>query len=344
MNVDYKILKKNIDNSKTARFYFFYGDNGYLIKCFEKLIVDKLLNQNKNAFDFMIFDEEEINFEKLSLFYQTPPVISETKILIIKTKQPFFLNTEFLENFYKLISDVAEFTTLIFEFLCEKEDSNNSKFKIFLEKISEIGSATNFWKKSDPSIEKHILIWAQKSGKIISYNNVKLFIKICGNNLEELKNNFVKLSFFSKNSEITETDIKTLSDMNSPEYNTFEINKSIISKNYSKTFKMLDYLITEKNENTISILAIISTLVVDSYKARIIKENGICLDDAVEILGYKGKEFRLKNSCRYFKNLSDAELEKLIKKLTQLDLLIKTTNINSKYLIEEAIIELIKLI
>jgi DNA polymerase-3 subunit delta len=335
--INYKMLKNSL--KKIENLYIFFGDNSYLIKCFENKIINILLKDKKNIFNFIKLDEEEVGFEKLFLAIDTPPIGSNKKIIIVKNLQ---INKENFKKIIEISQKIPEFSVLIFEFFLDISYKKNKNLNDFLFEISEKNIAVNFWESRNLQIEKQILIWTEKNGKKISLENAIFLKSLCKDDINELENDIQKICFLCKNNEILEEDILKIINKKQKKYEIFDINKAFLNKNYNEIFKINEFLIYEKKVEPIAILAIFSGIFTDFFKFKAAQKNGTKMGDAAELLELKGGEYRLKIAGQNVA-MSESDCAKCIEAMLEADILMKTSKVNQMFLLEEIFVKTCKI-
>jgi DNA polymerase-3 subunit delta len=334
--IDYIELKNDIKLNNLKNIYCFYGEEKYLIKFYTQKILEKTLNGNKNSFNFINFDGEEINLSLLADALETFPVGNDKKCIIVKNLNLELISKSDFYTFLKIISDIPNFTVLIIQDFLEIRKGENQK--ILMEQIAKFGIVTEFSAKNLP-VEKQAIIWAKEFGKTLSLQNAELLSKICSKNLNTIKNSINKLCFLENNNEISEENIKNLDNIYNKEYSVFDINKAFFSRNYSKVFEIIENLLNKKEE-PVMLTVVIASDFIDAYRVKCAQCSGVSLKELSEIFNYKGKEFKLKNVEKNFKNYNIKQLEECIKLLTETDFLLKTARIPAIFLIDELIVKI----
>ena len=108
-----KILKKNIKDGIIKNFYYFIGEEFFLMKNFTDKIFSiknkNFENNSKNNIDFCLFDNELLNLDQIYNAINTFPMISDKKLILITSSNMHDMKQDFFKNFIKIFSDIPDF-------------------------------------------------------------------------------------------------------------------------------------------------------------------------------------------------------------------------------------------
>lgn len=326
-----KNLKKNIKDGIIKNFYYFIGEEFFLIKNFTDKIFSiqnkNFDNNSKNNIDFCLFDSEILNLELIYNALNTFPMISDKKLILITSSNMHEMKQDFFKNFIKIFSDIPDFCTVIIQDM-SVQDKKNVQYLEFLKKISEISEFSEF-KHEAVSAQKQAIIWAKKLNKILSIENSKFLCQKCFNDLSSIKALIENIAMSSQEKEITQELIQNFSPEFQEKYNIYDISKAIRNKNISLAIKITDALLNQ-NEEANKILSIIISDFIDAFKIKESKKAGISKSEFLKLFNYKNKEFKLNYAEILARNFN---IEKVLKLLIEADIKIKSSNMNSKIIL-----------
>ena len=334
--INFRLLKQNITKNNIKKLYYFFGEDIFLIDNFTNKIFEICLGINyKENINFFLFNVETIDISKLSNSINMFPINSEKKCILIKSTNFQEMDKDFFDKLNFLLNDIPEFCTIIIHDFSENSKKNNYYSK-FISNMVEIAECCEFKHEKSPT-EQQAIIWAKKFNKILSLENSKFLCDKCLNDFNLIKNAVENICISIKNREITKEIIEKLNINNYEKYSIFDICKSIKNQDLYTSLKIIDVLTSEK-EDPVKIFAVISSEFIDAFRVKIALSAGETLNSISKIFNYKGKEFKLhnaKNLCKIY------NIEKCIKILFNTDILLKTSNIPSKFLINRAIVEIL---
>lgn len=326
-------------NENTANIYFLYGNEKYLLKKFYDKLVKKSVPKNFTEFNLNEFTNESTVDDIADAVYALP-FMAEQKCVIVKDFDVDKKNSVDISKLEELISDPVESTVLIFTLPTLVVDTKKSaKWRNFIKLVKKHGQIQQFEKQELGDLSKFIIKNCEKHGSRITRQNANLIVEYAGSDMKNLENECSKLSAFAGEREITRDDIENLVVKNL-ETTVFILIKAIIASDIKKAYSLL-YLLFSMGEEPFAILARISDTYVDLYRVRAALQSGKSARAPAEYGEYKGREFRLTNAQRDIRNLSTEKLVKSLDLLRDTDLLLKSSKMNGKVVMETLIVKLL---
>lgn len=333
--INHKLLKKDIISKNFKKLYFFTGDEYFFIKNFSNKIFELILGNYKNNINFFSFDIEILDINKLVNCINMFPINSEKKCILIRCNNLLNANSEVLGTIVSCFSNLPEFCLVIVQDFTPSNLKRNVTYTRFTSEISKISDFCEF-KKEKIVCEKQAIIWAKKLGKILSAENSKLICDKCLYNMQLIKDSVENLCISCSENEILSHVIEQKLSNTKDQSNIFDICKSVREKNLKLSLEIINNLLFQ-NEDPIKIFAVLSMEFIDAFRIKISKDSGKTFDYISKIFNYKGKEFRLKNAeylCKIY------DIKKCINLLMETDMLLKTTSISKRILINETLIKI----
>ena len=337
--LNYEKFNQRIASKTMDKIYLLSGDK-YFLDYFENIIKKLVLNDNKNDFNDIIFEGENINFDDLENAIDTFPLNSTKKCITIKNFEWENQSPEDIEYFIKILSDIPEYCTiLIIEYHEINGIKNINKFKKIEKIIIDQGISCKF-DTNDIPIEKQLVHWAKEEfHKNLSIENAKIIKEKCKNlDISHVRNELKKICNYEKEATISKKSLEIISDF-SEKSKIFDLPKSIFSQNTKKSFEILNSLIKNK-EDPVVILSVICSEYVDLLRAKILSQKSSAMEEIMKNFDYKNKEFRIKNACKRCQTFSAETIKKSLEVLLKADIQLKSTNIDKKLILQNLIIEL----
>ncbi len=337
-NVSSKDFKSYIKKNELSPVYIFSGEEKYLLKnaqaSLEKLVgISETDTFNRNEFSNNA-SVDDIADAALAL-----PFMAEKKIVIVKDFDIESKNAVELSKLQELTADLSDMTVLIFTYPTILVDKRKAKWKDFIKNLPQNAVVVNFDKMDFNDLSKFVIKQAERGGSSISKVNANKLIEYVGTDMNSLKNEVDKLCALVSGEEINSEYIEK-SVVKNLETTVFIMIKSIIQGNYSKAYVLLN-LLFERREEPVNILARISDSFVDLYRVRAALQSGKTATAPAKYGNYKGKEFVLNNAERDLRNFSTEKLRKCLKLLLESDVLLKSSRISGKIVLEELLAKLI---
>ena len=251
---DLEIISKNIKNKEFSPIYFFHGEEPYYIDLAVKLLENGILTEEEKAFNQMIVYGKDSSYTEILSLADQYPMMGDYQVIIVKEAQDLKLNEEEQDIFLRYIENPVPSTILIFAHKQKKIDSRK-RFAKALEKAKMLHY-------SEPVKDYNLAKWIQQecvSLDIKTAPNIPtLLAEYLGNDLSRIANELQKLKLILKENEILDEKLIERHIGISKEYNVFELQKALGTKNSSAAFKIVYYM--GKNPKTNPLVAIISNL------------------------------------------------------------------------------------
>lgn len=236
-------LKKRIKDNKPERVYLLFGEENYLVDIYTKRIADTVPDGGFADFNKLIVEDAKTPVSEISDFTESYPMMSEKKLLVVKNTGILKSANEETKSFWtKLLEDIPEYLVIIF---AEKEADKRG---VIYKAINKAGVSAEFNRLSAVDA----VTWTQRqilaAKKKIKKENAEYLVEICGEGLENLKNETDKLIDFCEE-EITRSDIDRL-----------------VSKSLNvRVFEMTDAVMEHDADTALSILYDMKTVRESAY-------------------------------------------------------------------------------
>lgn len=330
-------FSKHIKSQELQSVYMLYGEEKYFLKNSQAKLEKSVPITANMSFNYNEFSDSS-SVDDIADAAFAMPFMAEMKIVIVKDFNIEAKNATEINKLNELLDDLNPSTVLIFTYptLVFKQ---TSKWKNFIKTVATNGDVVKFEALSSQQLSKFIQRIASGNNCNISKYNCDKIIQYVGSDMNSINNEVNKIASYAENGEIT-TEIIEKMVVKNLETTVFILIKSILSSNYSRAYSQLDLLFTN-GEEPIAILARISDNFVDLYRVRAALESGKNALSPAKYGEYKGREFRLTNSERDVRNFSNQKLIKCLELLVQSDLLLKSSKISGKIVLEELIAKLL---
>lgn len=309
--------------------------NNYLLENTDPIVIK---NETKNLIkknnfvgsQVSIYDIEEVPLEKALEDLDTYGFLSSKKVVIIKNIDilKYDDNKKDLDHLFKYLENSSSDNLLIIE--VKKLDNKTKISKELKKKCNYIESSLNT--KS--------FIKGQLKGYDISQDTINLLDEYCLEDITKIYNECEKLKEYRiDEKKITSQDVRELvvRKQGDTKETTFQFSRALAEKNKKEALNLFNSLL-EKNNDSIAIVGLLASQLRIIYQVKILEERNMSDREIASTLGEK--EFRIKKTRELTRLYSRDELNKLIITLSDIDLKMKTTDIDPKHLIQMFIINL----
>jgi DNA polymerase-3 subunit delta len=182
---------------------FLFGLDSFRLYSKFKEIVENYQNLRKSKADLVIFEKENLDFQKFKDFLNSPSLFEEKKLIVLKNA---FSDKKFKENFFKEKEKILTSKNIIL--ICEEgEIDKKDPLFSFLLKNSK-------WQEFQKLKGEKLKNWAKK--EILKYNlnidpkALKKLLEFVGEDTWRLAQEIKKLANFKKEGKIEIKDIEEL--------------------------------------------------------------------------------------------------------------------------------------
>ena len=341
-NMTEREFQKHIKDKNLKNLYFIYGDDTYNVVRFRDGLVKQIVGENTNSLNYVEMDGQNLNIDKLAMSVELYPIASSKKCIAVKNLDVDLLNSDDFEKLIDTISDIPEYCCVIISQTTIKiEKKCSARWKKIISVFEKLGIALKLENKTVISIEKQVIKWAEKQGKILSPKNAAFICKTCGSDLINLKNEIDKICAFEESNEISEKSIKLLL-VNNLETNVFEMCKMMAKGKKKESLMFLRQLLF-LGEEPVAILGVISSAYIDMYRVKVAIEYGCQSSYISSVFDYKRKEFRLSSAEKNSVGMSLNSIKKIIDILIKADLNLKSSRVNPQLLLELTVVKIMML-
>ena len=328
MIIKYFSLKKNLD--KDINFYLLYGQNSGLIE-------DTLNNTLKPNFskNIYFYDESELlaNVDEFKEEIYNESFFEKDKLIIINRGSDKLVN---------LIQELTEKKTDNIKIIIKADIlEKKSKLRVFFEKNNETIIVPFYEDDQKTLVEMAHKFFLREKIKITPENINYIIQKTLGNRIN-LKNELEKISnYCQKRKTINLEELIKLSN-SSENYNISELTDSCLANNAKKAVKILN----ENNSTIEENILIIKSFIFKLKRLKKIKEELEIKKNQDQVLNsfrppifWKDKEI----IKQQLKNLSLEDIKLFIKKVDNLELVVKKNSQLSTHLVNNFIFERLNL-
>lgn len=324
---------KKIRAGNYERLYLFYGRDTGALDPFAKKLAYKLCPKDARIMNLHSFDAQELDLEALADSVQVLPMFAERVVVQLSGLNMDKLSKSQGDILRNIIADIPDTTTIIINAGGEEQYRNKrsltDKNKRFADNCAKRGAVVEFAYKSVPETGRFIAAHLQREGCSINRQNAEYLAQMCLCETSHIMMEIAKLASYAPGKEITRQDIDLLC-IRKVESDGFSLALNILNSNAYLVFKLLDELKAQNYAST-QIAAIIGMSLTDIYRARLCRSEGKSWQDCAADFGYpKNREFAIKNAFSSCSNISIEKIRKTTVMLAELELRLKTVNMNEQ--------------
>jgi DNA polymerase-3 subunit delta len=249
--LEFEKIQQSILAGNFAPVYLFQGDEPYFIDKLTDLLTEKVLDNSERDFNQMVFYGTETGARTVIASCKRFPMMAERQLVVLKEAQ----NMKDIDELAYYVKQPLRSTVLVINHKHGKLDGR----KKLASEIGKIGVSFESKKVYENQIPAFIIRYLQGKGVKIEQKASLLLTDYLGNDLSKLTNELEKLiiSLPQNNAQITSELIETNIGI-SKDYNNFELQKAIASKDVLKANRIAKYFEQNpKNNPLIVTLAVL---------------------------------------------------------------------------------------
>lgn len=232
------LILKNIKNKEVLPIYFFHGEEPYFIDVALKALEHDFLEEDEKAFNQTIIYGKDTSYQEILSLARQFPMIGDKQLIIVKEAQDLRLNEEESRQLEAYVLNPVPSTVLVFAHKHKKLDSRR--------KVTKALDKAKMLFLSESVKENHLPKWISdeciKLNIKMDTNISHLLAEYLGNDLSRIANELNKLKIILKEGEILDGTIVENHIGISKEYNVFELQKALGTKNADAAFKIAHFM------------------------------------------------------------------------------------------------------
>jgi DNA polymerase III subunit delta len=309
--VNYDNIIRDINNNIFSPIYFLSGDEPYFIDHIVSLLENTILDEGLKGFNQTVIYGRDITVKEIIDLSRRYPMMGNYQVVIVKEAQ--YLNK--IEDFESYITDPLNTTILIIAYKHKKVDKRKSFYKKMSSSKSTI--VYNAEKLKDYAIPKWIESVIKEKGFSISPVALMLMSEYLGNDLGKITNEIDKLVInINSDTLITEDEIEKNIGI-SKDYNLFELQNSLVSKDHLKAFRIVEYFESNPKDHPLQMI----TVMLHNYFMKIFLYHNIRNNDQNKIASELGiPPFFVKDYVNAARSFPPQKIKQIISSIRILDL------------------------
>lgn len=236
--------KQNADAKLTDYLNFLLtGEDRYSIEIKSSEIVSSFIESDLKDFNYAHFNEENFNSEQITSALYSLPVMSEKRVVLISDIDK--AGAELIEAVSRFLRKNFDTTVLILT--GTKIDKRKSFFKDLIADKRTL--MLEFKEKNEREVQQWIKNYIVSKGSNITPEGLMLFTLSLSTSLSQASAEADKLIEYCGNRIISDDDVEKVLGI-SKEYNIFKLQTAVVSKDFKRSFVILDNILKNKNNRT----------------------------------------------------------------------------------------------
>lgn len=194
-------IMTDIKNNTFRRVYLLYGEEAYLKRSYKNRLMQAIIPEG-DTMNFNAYEGKGINVKEIIDIAETMPFFADNRLILLENTG-FFKSAN--EDMAEYVKEIPESTVLLFV-----EDEVDKRSKLF-KAVKDKGYACEMTRQPDAKLITWLLGMMKKEDKKITENDMKLFLSRTGNDMENIYQEWLKLSAYTLGRDvITSEDIEAV--------------------------------------------------------------------------------------------------------------------------------------
>lgn len=194
-------IMTDIKNNTFRRVYLLYGEEAYLKRSYKNRLIQAIIPEG-DTMNFNAYEGKGINVKEIIDIAETMPFFADNRLILLENTG-FFKSAN--EDMAEYVKEIPESTVLLFV-----EDEVDKRSRLF-KAVKDKGYACEMTRQPDAKLITWLLGLMKKEDKKITENDMKLFLSRTGNDMENIYQEWLKLSAYTLGRDvITSEDIEAV--------------------------------------------------------------------------------------------------------------------------------------
>ena len=244
---------RELKAGKFQPIYLLHGEESFFIEEITKAILDNAVEESSKDFNETILYGRDVELSEVLTAAKRFPMMSERQLVLIKEAQDLkcWRRKDELAQLEAYAKKPVRSTVLVLAFMNKKIDGRLKAVKI----LSKSGVLFHSEKVRDYKLPQWIQAYSRDEGLDVEPNAVQMLADYLGNDLRKVCNELTKLKLVIKGkAKVTSEDIEKHIGI-SKEYNIFELQKALGTKNLEKASRIVNYFEANPKNNPMAMIA-----------------------------------------------------------------------------------------
>lgn len=332
-------LLRHLKEDELLPVYFLFGEQNYLKRLYAGKIAEKAVPKAGRGFDLVALEGKKTSADEIADSAEAFPMMSPRRCVVVTDLEIDRLDAREYGKLAELLSSPPGTAVLIFlHSLLNIPARPVGRYKSFLSAVDRAGGWVRLDARTPRDTERFVQAVAGKNGCTMEPGACRYLVERCSDDMQTLNSEVEKLCAYATGRAITRQDID-LCCTPVLDASVFDLARLVIRGDYQSAMEKLGELL-DLREEPVAILGALSTAFIDLYRGKAAREAGRTAAQAAEELGYKGREFRIRNALRDADRFSKSTLRGFLRLLIEADYSLKSTRRDPVIVLQETLTRL----
>ncbi len=326
--LNYNAEIKKLKDQGPARLYLLWGEEDYLRDSFLKELRN-ICAPEDDGFQIRVFKDAKLEPDELRYAIDTLPFFSDRNMVEIRELD--FGKSE-AERLMEVLSDIPEYSTVVFRLERGVEPDGRSKLVKFLR---EHGREICFTVQDQNMLVRWITRRFAYYGKGLEIEAAQRLIYLSGDQMKALIPEIEKIAAYAKGDRVTASDVNAVANR-IPEADIFDLTNAIADRKFQNAAGILADLLEQRDTSVAAILSLLS----GQFRRILVAGDAKDTAEAMELCNLKSDypARLLRNSARGFQR---PQLVRAIELCARADYRLKSEAVDEKLLLKETVMRIV---
>lgn len=331
---DYAYEVKRLKNSGPEKLYLLYGPEDHLSSSFLSELRTVCLPDGDDGFSLKRFEGPELNLSEFEKALDTLPFLSDR--IFVELKNIDLNKISDADEFVRILKNIPDYCTAAFwEDTTFEPDGRLKSVKYF----KSDGKFLLFDSPADPILISWIKKRFAAGGKKIGNEECERLLFLSGKKMCQLIPEIDKIVGYAKNEQVTLKEIEAVAS-HIPEADIFRLFTFVANRENDNALRLLSELLSNKKNEPIAILALLSFQLRRLFAVRLILDEGGDSRGVADFLKTNWQKV-ISETVAQAKRYSAKRLADLIEKCADTDYLMKSSSVDDEDLLKDFVLALI---
>lgn len=339
MDASAKKILSELKARKYAPVYVLQGEETYYIDLIAGYIEAHAVPESEKGFNQVILYGKDVVVSDILLHARRFPMMAERQVVVVREAQEIG-NIDQQEGIKMLLDYLNQPTPSTILVLCHKHKPLDKRRELG-KKIDALTVSVVFKKATESQLPDFVQAYVQERGFTIADEAVRLFCEHVGNDLKRLASEIDKVLIATPKGNTITADQVIAQVGISREYNIFELQKALISKDALKANKIARYF--ESNTKRAPLIPMVAFLY--SFFSKLLVASSAMDKSERALIGLlKINPYAMRDYSSALRNYTSRDIARCIQAIAEADLQLKgvnTTSVDEGQILKELIYRLI---
>ncbi|MEZ4857995.1 MAG: DNA polymerase III subunit delta [Flavobacteriaceae bacterium] len=326
-----KQIINNIKQGTIAPIYFLMGEEPYYIDGISDYIEDNLLSEEEKGFNQMVLYGRDVSIDDIVSNAKRYPMMSERQVVIVKEAQDL---SKTIENLLPYAENPQPSTVLVICYKYKKLDARKKLTKL-LKENGVLFESNKLYENQVPDWIRRVLAG---KGYTITPKASQMLTEFLGNDLSKVNNELDKLQLIIKPGEQITPQIVEENIGISKDFNNFELQSAIATKDIKKAFGIVQYF----GQNPKNHPMVMTVALLYSFFSKVLKYHSLTNpSEAPKVLGVN--PYFIKEYQEAARNYPMKKVSAIVSSIREIDMKSKgvgAANISQDDLLKELLVKI----